>query len=309
MPRLELSADSLEEAAAILRRRYTVRIDVRGPNPGLRMVQDSLGGVELSRIRYSMDFALTSDQPMAGTFIARLRTGAIGYRFGRQENRWTAGEVFVAAPTGATLDATVQACALDLALIDPATFAAVARTANGTPAAITGYRPVSAAAARTWLATLDFACRTAARPDVAPLVAGATSRLVAAAALAAFPHDGLTDPTAQDRADAHPATVRRAVAHIESHPDRDLTVADIAGAAYVTPRALQAAFRRHLDTTPMRYLRRVRLDRAHDELLAAAPGDTTVTAVAARWGYARPGRFAADYRAVHGTSPSQTLHR
>jgi AraC-like DNA-binding protein len=43
-------------------------------------------------------------------------------------------------------------------------------------------------------------------------------------------------------------------------------------------------------------------------LLAAQLGDgTTIAAVAARWGYARAGRFAAAYRKEYGETPSQTL--
>ncbi|WP_239080152.1 helix-turn-helix transcriptional regulator [Paractinoplanes brasiliensis] len=71
---------------------------------------------------------------------------------------------------------------------------------------------------------------------------------------------------------------------------------------------MQAAFRRHLDTTPMAYLRRCRLDRAHRELLSADPTDgDTVGAIARRWGYLSSSHFAADYRAAYGRSPRQTL--
>ncbi|EXG82728.1 hypothetical protein CryarDRAFT_3929 [Cryptosporangium arvum DSM 44712] len=72
----------------------------------------------------------------------------------------------------------------------------------------------------------------------------------------------------------------------------------------MTPRTVPIAFRRHLGTTPMAYLRRVRLDRAHADLLAAVPGEgATVAGVAARWGYGQPGRFAGDYRAAYGRLP------
>ena len=71
---------------------------------------------------------------------------------------------------------------------------------------------------------------------------------------------------------------------------------------------MQIAFRRQLDTTPMAYLRRVRLDRAHEQLRAADPGQgTTVTTVATRWGFASPSRFTADYRAAYGELPSHAL--
>ncbi|WP_320775967.1 helix-turn-helix domain-containing protein, partial [Streptomyces sp. CRN 30] len=47
-------------------------------------------------------------------------------------------------------------------------------------------------------------------------------------------------------------------------------------------------------------LRRVRLARARRDLLLADPTTQTVTAVACRWGFAHPGRFAAGYRTAYG---------
>ena len=81
-----------------------------------------------------------------------------------------------------------------------------------------------------------------------------------------------------------------------------------ARAAGVGPRALQLAFARHLGLSPMAYVRRVRLECAHRELQAADPtsGDT-VAAIAARWGFAKPDRFAAAYRAAYGVAPIHTL--
>ncbi|MFD7817469.1 helix-turn-helix domain-containing protein [Streptomyces sp. NPDC059785] len=94
-----------------------------------------------------------------------------------------------------------------------------------------------------------------------------------------------------DGQDGRPATVRRAVAFIDEHAPRDLSVADIAEAAHVSIRTLQCAFRRHLDTTPMNHLRRVRLAHAHADLLAADPASgvtVTVTAIATRWASSSP---------------------
>jgi transcriptional regulator GlxA family with amidase domain len=59
----------------------------------------------------------------------------------------------------------------------------------------------------------------------------------------------------------------------------------------------------------MAYLRRVRMDRVHTDLLAADPSDTTVTAIAARWGFLSAGRFSADYRSTYAELPRQTLRR
>ena len=111
-----------------------------------------------------------------------------------------------------------------------------------------------------------------------------------------------------DGHDGHPATLRRAIAFIEGAPDEDITLADVARAANVTTRTVQHAFRRHLDTTPMAYLRRVRLDQAHRQLRTALPGSgATVARVALDWGFASPSRFARYYRDAYGRAPSATL--
>jgi AraC-like DNA-binding protein/anti-anti-sigma regulatory factor len=104
-------------------------------------------------------------------------------------------------------------------------------------------------------------------------------------------------------------TAGRAIAFIEERARDDISVADIAAAAFVTVRAVQLAFRQHLDTTPLTYLRQVRLERAHDELLSADPDRTTVTAVAAGWHFTNASRFAAYYRAAYGVPPAHTLRQ
>jgi AraC-like DNA-binding protein len=173
-------------------------------------------------------------------------------------------------------------------------------------------RPGDPAAAARWLHTVDYVTtRLRADPDAMtqPLLNGAVTRLLAATLLATFPSTWTaTEEHHQDRVDATPTTLARAIAFIETNAGLDIGAVDIARAAHVTVRAVQLAFRRHRDTTPMAYLRRVRLARAHEQLLAARPDDgTTVTQVAARWGYSDPSRFAARYRLAYGQPPSHTL--
>lgn len=101
--------------------------------------------------------------------------------------------------------------------------------------------------------------------------------------------------------------IARAVELIEAHAHEPLTVDDIAEAVGIGTRTLQEGFRRHYDTTPMAYLRDVRLRRVRTDLLQADPTATTVTDVAIRWGFLHAGRFSVLYRRVFGESPSQTL--
>lgn len=118
------------------------------------------------------------------------------------------------------------------------------------------------------------------------------------------------DPVAPDRRSYTAGTVGRAVAFIEERARDDISAADIAAAAFVTARAVQLAFRRYLGTTPLAYLRRVRLEGAHRQLLTADPSDgTTVTTVAADWHFTNASRFSAAYRAAYGVSPAQILRQ
>src|ERR1700743_155854 len=90
---------------------------------------------------------------------------------------------------------------------------------------------------------------------------------------------------------AQPRTLRRAIAFIHENAHHDIGLSDIAAAINVTPRSVQYTFRRHLATTPLEYLRRVRPDRAHRALQAPAPAVDTVMAIAGRWRFGHAGRF------------------
>ncbi|MFK3983793.1 helix-turn-helix transcriptional regulator [Micromonospora sp. NPDC050397] len=179
------------------------------------------------------------------------------------------------------------------------------------PVRFLDYRPINAEAAAIYHRSFDYVRDEIIGRPVAeqPLVAGTASRLLAAAALTAFPNNALHDPTIEDRHDAHAASLRRAVTFIDDNAHLDISPADIAAAAHVTIRALQLAFRRHLDTTPTAYLRQVRLHHAHHDLRDADPATTTATTVAARWGFVSQRRFAAHYRVAYGVTPSHTLRQ
>ncbi|WP_314176672.1 helix-turn-helix transcriptional regulator [Streptomyces winkii] len=143
-----------------------------------------------------------------------------------------------------------------------------------------------------------------------PLVRGDSARLLAACALETFPNSAVPEPTSKDTRDATPLTVRKALAFIGENAGADIGPAEIAAAVRVSPRALQLAFARHHDTSVLGQVHRVRLDRAHFELLAADPaGGATVPRIAARWGFAKPGGFRTLYRNIYGVSPSETLAR
>ena len=106
---------------------------------------------------------------------------------------------------------------------------------------------------------------------------------------------------------AAPRAVRRAAEAMRADAARPFTVTDLAQIAGVSARSLQDSFQRHLGTSPMAYLRDVRLARVHEELRGADVGRASVTEIAYRCGFLHLGRFAALYRRRYGVPPSHTL--
>lgn len=104
-----------------------------------------------------------------------------------------------------------------------------------------------------------------------------------------------------------PSPVKRAMDAMRERPEHPFTTAELAAEARVGVRRLQETFARYVGVPPMAYLRTVRLERVHEELRAADPRTTTVSEIAFRWGFGHLGRFAEQYRAKYGTTPSRTL--
>jgi transcriptional regulator GlxA family with amidase domain len=104
-----------------------------------------------------------------------------------------------------------------------------------------------------------------------------------------------------------PPAVKRVIDAMRASPETPFTAADLADIAGVSIRTLQAAFQTHVDMSPMAYLRNLRLEQIHAELVVSEPSCTSVTEVAHRWGFAHLGRFATAYGQKYGAHPSETL--
>jgi len=157
--------------------------------------------------------------------------------------------------------------------------------------------------------TLTRALERCGKAGPSPVLAAELQHGVLAALLLGHRHNH-TDAIFSARALPAPRVVRRVVELIDAAPGAALTVADLAVCAGVSERSLHAAFRRQLGTSPMAYVRRRRLEHAHDDLLRLDPASgVKVTDVALRYGFAHTGRFAAAYRARFGEPPSATLRR
>ncbi|MBT0667421.1 AraC family transcriptional regulator [Novosphingobium profundi] len=106
---------------------------------------------------------------------------------------------------------------------------------------------------------------------------------------------------------AVPRSVRRAEEFIHANLANSIRLDDIAAASEVPTRTLLDAFKQFRDTSPMRYLRDVRLDAARAAL--ELNGSDTVSSIALDSGFNHLGRFAQDYLARFGETPSRTRSR
>jgi AraC-like DNA-binding protein len=290
----------LDAVYEVLRSAYT-RMRVTGDNrrSSLRLASRTLGPVRFDQLdgRIGVEAAC---EPMDVYLFGHMSSGLSRYTTDGEDRYLTRGDAFLVVPPDCPVIAYTEDPQASMVVFGQAVVDEVAEDVR-----FHGYTPLSPSAAAAWRSTC-----THLQNEIAPvfgdnpLVVASAVRLLVATTLATFPNSTLVAPTAAERRDAHPRTVRRAIAFIEANAAKDITAADIARAARVSIRAMQLAFRRHLDMTPMAYLRRVRLSCADTDLRAA---NGSVTEIAARWGYARPSVFAAHYRAAYGVAPSQTL--
>jgi len=86
-------------------------------------------------------------------------------------------------------------------------------------------------------------------------------------------------------------------------------IQELCRTAGLNQRTLLRAMRAILGTTPCHHLRALRLAEARQALLCADTPASSVTEVALRYGFRELGRFAGEYRATFGESPSDTLRR
>lgn len=141
-----------------------------------------------------------------------------------------------------------------------------------------------------------------------PLASRQLEQVLIASLLLTQPHNYLDDLSSPVAA-AGPRPVARAVELLRAHPEHAWTVAELANRVAVSVRSLQEAFRASMDTTPMSYLRALRLEQIHIELARAERGSVSVSEVATSWGITHLGRFAADYQRRFAEKPSETIRR
>ncbi|MBV8891821.1 MAG: AraC family transcriptional regulator [Acidobacteria bacterium] len=107
----------------------------------------------------------------------------------------------------------------------------------------------------------------------------------------------------------HAMIMRRFHSVVEQHLEEPLYIPELCKAVGASERTLQACCQEHLSMSPKRFLLLRRMHLVRKALHRSTPFETTVTKIATRYGFWQLGRFAVEYKALFGESPSATLAR
>ena len=99
-----------------------------------------------------------------------------------------------------------------------------------------------------------------------------------------------------------PRHLARAIDYIHAHANEDIVISDVAQFACTSVRNLQLGFRLYKNSTPMQYLREVRLLSAHKDILDPDVRRTW-QAIARAWGFSDVDSFSRYYNRRFGETP------
>ena len=303
-----------EQAASFLKEAYgNTRIDSWAGDDPFRFARMDLGDVLIDEVDNPVTYRCATD-PLDAILIICLTEGRCERHTAGVHGSFSVGQPTVVADPDRPHEGRVFYSSMNLVTLSPeqlARAAGIPRHSEPGPLRFETFTPVSETASQHWrlvIAHVKAVAKTT--PDVftEALVHDSLVQLVHTATLTTFANSYLPTPHRFDRSDATPAVVQRAIGYLESNAQQPITVGDVALHCRVSVRTLQYAFRTQLAMSPMAYLRRIRLDGVHRNLITADPSTgATVTAIASRWGFYNHGKFAGYYRSAYGRLPSQTL--
>ena len=91
------------------------------------------------------------------------------------------------------------------------------------------------------------------------------------------------------------------------HMDADINTSSLAKKHNISERSLQNAFKSLYDITPTQFIRLLKLNHVHHELIEKNSETTSVIRIAQKWGFKHMGKFSQHYKALFGQNPSITL--
>jgi AraC family ethanolamine operon transcriptional activator len=94
---------------------------------------------------------------------------------------------------------------------------------------------------------------------------------------------------------------------LDANLAQNLTTEEFCQKLGISPRALQYAFKDITGVGLQEYIRARKLNAVREELIRRDPDETTVSAIAAKYGFFHPGRFSEQFYRQFGIHPSKIL--
>jgi AraC-like DNA-binding protein len=273
-----------------------------------------IGALAIAELVVGSEVSLDVGEQCSGYRLNMLRSGRVQSFHRRSSITACAGSIVMHPPQGHAsarwaADSRMVAVKIDRDPVDNALSELLGRQVSA-EIDFQSIMPATAAAA-TWINMLVTLAEQSFEPGsmlTRPLVSAPYVDSLVRGLLLVTDHPH-RDAVAAEPKTVAPHTVRVALDIIEAEAHLPLTATTLATRCHVSVRSLQDGFRRHLDTSPMTYLREVRLRRAHLTLRQSDSSVTTVASVAYQWGFNNLGRFAAAHTARYGEPPATTLRR
>lgn len=248
------------------------------------------------------------------TFVLACPGGGVSYNFGIRHTDGYLGLY----PPGSVLEASTPEGCVSASLTIPVEefHAAVARYFPELPERVlregAGIKvaPAEQAVLRGLLRRLEEAIRSGRGGLENVLVRSRIERDLLAAYFAAL-RSGCDAPILgpRPRDAGRYQRIRQARDFIADHLDQAIQLEDVGMEIGLSARGTENLFKDLIGVNPVVFLRHQRLHGARRKLLSADPGEATVKMAALETGFRHLGRFAAEYRALFGESPRETLGR
>ncbi|WP_181145750.1 helix-turn-helix domain-containing protein [Burkholderia multivorans] len=103
--------------------------------------------------------------------------------------------------------------------------------------------------------------------------------------------------------------VRRVHDYVIAHPEAPVDILSLCAQLRVSRRTMQNSFQSVVQTSPLNYVRSLRLAQVRRMLLDTRQSDLSIADAAAHWGFIHLGHFANAYKAQFGELPSTTQRR
>nr|WP_174505880.1 AraC family transcriptional regulator [Acinetobacter sp. Marseille-Q1620] len=104
-----------------------------------------------------------------------------------------------------------------------------------------------------------------------------------------------------------PRSLQLAIEYIQNHSKQEISLQHLSEASYTSVSKLNSLFKEHLYTSPMQYVKNIRLKAVHATLCNTPLSN--IAEIALEHGFNHMGHFSRDYKLMFGETPKQTVKR